>query len=111
MPTTQLAMTRLNMNDVRCEALFASSLQPSDAPAADVIAAAINSAVQGLGLHGCAGVMAQEFGDHPDTAVQRMRWVRHLVHAADGDDRTLARPSPGRETDGREAAGAAGGSR
>jgi len=23
--------------------------------------------------------MAQEFGDHPDTAASRMRWVRQLI--------------------------------
>ena len=30
--TTQLAVTRLNVSDARCLALFASVLQPSDAP-------------------------------------------------------------------------------
>jgi hypothetical protein len=28
--------------------------------------------------------MAQEFGDHPDAAAGRMRWVRQLAHAAGG---------------------------
>ena len=45
---------------------------------------AINSAMQRFGLHGYAGRMAREFGDHPDTAARRMRWVRHLIQAADG---------------------------
>jgi hypothetical protein len=26
--------------------------------------------------------MAQEFGDHPDAAASRMRWVRQLAKAA-----------------------------
>ena len=31
MTTAQLSATRLNLNEARCEALFASGLQPSDA--------------------------------------------------------------------------------
>jgi hypothetical protein len=41
--------------DARCAALFASALQPSEAPAA-----AITSAVQRLGPRGCTERMAQE---------------------------------------------------
>ena len=74
MPTTTL-----NVNDARCEALFASRLQPSDAPTADMVATAISRAVQQFGAGGCAGRMAQEFGDHPEEAAERMRWVRQLV--------------------------------
>lgn len=76
------AMTRLNVNDARCEALFASGLQPSDAPTAETVAEAINRTVQQFGIRGCAGQMAQEFGDHPDAAAKRMRWVRQLAQAA-----------------------------
>jgi len=32
-----------------------------------------------LGRRGCAAAVAQEFGDHPETAVARMRWVRDQV--------------------------------
>jgi hypothetical protein len=60
------------------EALFVSDLQPTDAPTADMVAEAINCTVRRFGVRGCAGRMAQEFGDHPDAAVARMRWVRHL---------------------------------
>ena len=74
---TQLAVTRLNQ--ARCEALFASGLQPSDAPTAGMVAEAITRAVRQLGTGGCAGRMAQEFGDHPGLAAERMRWVRQLV--------------------------------
>ena len=38
--TTQLTGTRLNVDDARCLALFASGLQPSDAPTADMVAEA-----------------------------------------------------------------------
>ena len=61
--------------DARCEALFASALQPSDNPTVIMAAAAINSAIGRFGTRGCACQMAQEFGDHPDAAAQRMRWV------------------------------------
>jgi hypothetical protein len=80
---TQLAMTLLHLNDARCEALFASGLQPSDAPTAEMAAQAIDSTVRQLGEGGRAGRLAQEFGDHPDTAATRMRWARRLAtHAA-----------------------------
>ena len=77
--TTQITVTELDMNGVRCQALFSSGLQPSDAPTADMLATAISRAVQRFGIRGCAGRMAQEFGDHPDTAGRRMRWVRQLI--------------------------------
>ena len=80
MPTaTQLAVTRLNVNDARCLALFASGLQPSDAPTAETVAQAVNRAIRRLGVHGCAARMAQEFGDHPEAAAARMRWARQLA--------------------------------
>lgn len=77
--TTQLAVTRLNVNDARCLALFASGLQPSDTPATETVAQAINRIIRRLGVHGCAARMAQEFGDHPDAAAARMRWARQLA--------------------------------
>jgi hypothetical protein len=72
-------MTGLNVTDVRCEALFASALQRSDAVTAETVAEAIGRAVSQFGSAGCASRMAQEFGDHPETATERMRWVRELV--------------------------------
>ena len=80
MPTpTQITVTQLDMNGTRCQALFSSRLQPSDVPTADMVATAISRAVQQFGIGGCAGRMAQEFGDHPDAAARRMRWVRQLI--------------------------------
>ena len=85
MPTTTApAMTWLNVNDARCEALFASALQPSDSPTAAMVAEAISWTLRQFGAGGCAGRMAQEFGDHPDAAARRMRWVRQLAPAAGG---------------------------
>ncbi len=77
--TRRLAMTRLNVTDARCEALFASGLQRSDTPDAEMVAEVISHAVRQFGTRGCAGRMAQEFGDHPEMAADRMRWVRQLV--------------------------------
>jgi anti-sigma regulatory factor (Ser/Thr protein kinase) len=93
--TTQLAMTPLNVNEARCEALFASALQPSDAPTADMVAEAIKCTVRRFGVRDCAGQMAQEFGDHPGAAVTRMSWVRQLASAA------RAPASPGAHLPGR----------
>jgi hypothetical protein len=63
----------------RCEALFVSGLQPSDAPTADMITGAITSAMHRFGPRGCAARMAQEFGDHPEAAAARMQWARQLA--------------------------------
>ena len=53
--------TRMTADGSRCEALFASALQRSDAPTADVVA---------------------ELLRHPAgaaTGAERMRWVRQLI--------------------------------
>lgn len=72
-------MNRLNMTDTRCAALFASGLQPSDAPTGDAVTEAVQRTVRRFGAGGCQGRMAQEFGDHPEAAADRMRWVRQLI--------------------------------
>jgi hypothetical protein len=63
----------------RRAALFASGLQRSDAPTAGMAAEAVTATVRRLGVHGCVSQMAQEFGDHPDTAADRMRWICQLA--------------------------------
>jgi hypothetical protein len=72
-------MSRLNINDVRSEALFASALQRSDGCTAAQVRDAITAAIRQFGSRGCAARMAQEFGDHPGMAVARMRWARDRV--------------------------------
>ena len=77
-------MTRLNVNDARCEALFASWLQRSDALTEEALTAAaltevISHTVRQFGIAGCLSRMAQEFGDHPEAAASRMRWIRELI--------------------------------
>ena len=69
------APVRRAVTDARRVALFASGLQRSDAPTAAMAAEAIKATVRGIGIHGCLSRMAQEFGDHPDAAAERMRWI------------------------------------
>jgi hypothetical protein len=72
-------MTQLNVNTAWCEALFASGLQQSDTLTAEAVAEEICRAMRRFGIRGCAGRMAQEFGDHPELALERMRWVCKLA--------------------------------
>src|SRR5262249_2345082 len=61
------------------DALFASMLQRSDEPSAGQVRKAIAATVRAQGSRGCAELVAQEFGDHPEAAVARMRWARGVV--------------------------------
>jgi hypothetical protein len=72
-------MSWVNVNDAWCEALFVSDLQRSDAPDPAALAERVSAAVRQFGVRGCAGRMAQEFGEHPEVAADRMRWLRELV--------------------------------
>jgi hypothetical protein len=72
-------MTSLTVNDAQCAALFVSGLQRSDAPGGDAVVRAVTRTVRQFGVRGCVGLMAQEFGDHPEAAINRMQWVRQLV--------------------------------
>jgi hypothetical protein len=72
-------MFRLNEADARCEALFASALQRSEAPSTSTVAREISRMIGQLGVEGCACRVAQEFGDHPDSARDRMLWARQVV--------------------------------
>ena len=74
-------MTRLKVTDTRFAALFVSGLQRSDDPTCEAVADAVSRTVRQFGVSGCAGRMAQEFGDHPEAAIDRMRWIRQLVDA------------------------------
>jgi hypothetical protein len=61
------------------DALFVSALQCSQAPTTDQVRQAINAAVGTFGYSECAGRVAQEFGDHPETAAARMCWARETL--------------------------------
>jgi hypothetical protein len=68
-----------SMSAARVDALFASTLQRSDEPSAVQVKQAIAAATRAFGDLGCAARVAQEYGDHPETAATRMRWARTEV--------------------------------
>jgi hypothetical protein len=70
------AMYHLSVSAARADALFVSALQRSEELSTGQVRQAVASAVRAFGSKGCAERVAQEFGDHPDTAVARMRWAR-----------------------------------
>lgn len=84
------ATYHLSAGTVRADALFASDLQRCDEPSAGQVDQAIAAAVRALGARGCAARVAQEYGEHPETAAVRMRWARAL--AASGSGRTRRAP-------------------
>ena len=67
------------MSAARADALFASTLQRSDEPSAVQVKQAIAAATRAFGDLGCAARVAQEYGEHPETAASRMRWARTAV--------------------------------
>lgn len=69
----------LDVRAVRAELLFASQVQPSHSPSRYQVHATITAMAVEYGTRWCAARVAQEFGDHPDTAVQRMAWARDVV--------------------------------
>ena len=79
------AMHHLSISAIRADALFVSALQRSDQPSATEVRRAVAAAVGAFGQRGCAGRVAQEFGDHPGTAVTRMRWARQVAGEAFGE--------------------------
>ena len=69
-----------NLTAARAEALFASDLSQWASPAEAEVAAAIKHALRVFGgTRGCAGEVAAAFGEHPETAVSRMRWALQAV--------------------------------
>ena len=72
----------LTMAD-KAEVLFASPLQPSDEPTSSQVRNAIlNTLRANGGITGCVSLVAAEFGEHPETACQRMQWALGLIRAA-----------------------------
>ena len=82
----QSATYHLSISAARADALFASPLQRSDEPSAEQVRQAIAAAVRAFGARGCAAVVAQAYGEHPETAVRRMRWARTAVTGAAGPE-------------------------
>jgi hypothetical protein len=80
-----------SVHAIQADALFVSALQRSDELNASRVWRAVVAALDTYGGAGCAGRVAQEFGDHPESAAVRMRWARAMVAIMEG------RPAPGTE--------------
>lgn len=66
------------------EALFISDLQSSQQPSAAQVRAAVRRALQTISIDDVAALAAQEYGDHPESSVTRMRWAwDQVLHAYD----------------------------
>lgn len=75
-------MPLLHDDATAAEALFASHVQPSQRLTCDQITVAITATLRNLGRGECAAQVAQEFGDHPENAIQRMRWACEAIKAS-----------------------------
>jgi hypothetical protein len=78
-PIMRSTAYHLSISTARADALFVSALQRSDEPSTTQIRQAIAATIREYGARGCAARVAQEYGEHPETAVLRMRWARTLV--------------------------------
>jgi len=89
-----------SINAARAGALFASPLQPCDEPSAGQGRQAIATAIGVHGLRGCAARVAQAYGEHPETALIRMRWTLTAVASAFGGSlaEPARAPAPGHST-------------
>jgi len=74
-----LLMYRPGTGAVWADAVFVSMLQRSEGPSAGQVRDAVAAALRAYGGRGCAARVAQEFGDHPEAAVARMRWARAVA--------------------------------
>ncbi len=83
------------VTSLRVSALFASTLQRGDHPGPAQIRRAVAAATRALAGPGCVAAVAQEYGEHPETAVARMRWARAAVAMAYGAAPDPAEPSRG----------------
>ncbi len=77
-------MNHLSISEVRADGLVEGTLQYSDQPSSGQVRRAVAWAVREFGSQGCAGRVAQEFGEHPELAVARMRWALRLTAGAFG---------------------------
>ena len=70
---------------MKAEALFTSFLQPSCCPEPEEVSAAIRDSLRAHGgPKGCAEAMAAEYGEHPETAADRMHWALAIAAESSG---------------------------
>jgi hypothetical protein len=89
--TASVRTSRPIIECARAQALFVSDLQPHDLPSVEQVRATIAAAIRRYGVRGCLARVAEEYGEHPETAVARMRWARETAERAYGP--TAARPT------------------
>jgi hypothetical protein len=75
-------MSTQTVEETLVEALFVSDVQRSQDATPQLIRDAVDATVRRHGAQGCAALVAQEFGEHPEIAVGRMLWARSAVQAA-----------------------------
>ena len=63
------------VEELAAEALFVSCLQPSECPSRQTLEDTVTAMILLYGTEGCAEEVAEQFGDHPESAVRRMFWV------------------------------------
>jgi hypothetical protein len=97
MTTMSSATYDLSLGDGRAQALFASTLQRSDDPSPRQVRQAIAAAFGVYGRLGCAAQVTQAYGEHPETAVGRMRWARSAVAGAFGGSQPQPAHAPKHE--------------
>ena len=85
-------MPYLSSGASQADAIFASRLQHGDEPSAGQVRQAVAAAIRAFGYSGCTERVAQEFGDHPETAVIRMRWARAVALEACRDSESEPGP-------------------
>ena len=90
-------MPRLSSSVFRADAIFVSGLQRGDEPSAGQVRQTVAAAIRAFGCSGCGERVAQEFGDHPETAVIRMRWARVVAREAFAD--SVSEPGPRADAD------------
>jgi hypothetical protein len=85
----RFVMTALLATDAARYAALFVAVQQQDDVIDEAVRESIDRAIGEFGVTGCAERVAQEFGDHPDTAAARMRWVRAVI---EGTFTTRAQP-------------------
>jgi hypothetical protein len=90
----------LSISAARAGALLASPLQRSYEPSARQVQRAIATAIGAHGVRGCAARVAQAYGEHPETALTRMRWALTAAASAFGGSPAAPAhaPAPGHYT-------------
>ena len=89
-----------SISAARAGALFASPLQRSDEPSGSQVRQAIATAIGVHGMQGCAARVAQAYGEHPETALTRMRWALTAAASSFGGSPAAPAhaPAPGHST-------------